>query len=315
MKTKAIITSVEGLTLSKKEVNLFKRYRPWGVILFKRNIKNFDQTKKLIDSIKKIFNNNNYPIMIDEEGGDVCRLTNIVDNKVYSQNFFSNLSKINKDLGKSVYINYIYSLCSVFKKLGININTVPVLDILTPQTHDIIKNRVYSSDTKVIEYFGSICLKTYKKNKIATVIKHIPGHGNASTDSHKVLPIIKKKYSDLNAKDFKCFKKMKSQFAMTAHILYSRIDPKNVSTHSEIIIKKIIRKNIGFKGILVSDDISMKALKSNLVENAKKSLKAGCNIVLYCSGKFKESKKLLKELPFIDKFTIKKTSEFYKFLR
>ncbi len=315
MKTKAIITSIKGLTLTKKEINLFKKYKPWGIILFKRNINNFDQTKRLIKSIKKVFNNNSFPILIDEEGGTVCRITKILDNKVYSQKFFSKLYNSNKKLGKSIYINYIYSLCSVFKKLGININTVPVLDLPTPKTHDIIKKRVYSYDPKIIKSLGSICLKAYKKNKIGTVIKHIPGHGNATSDSHKVLPVIKKSYSELNKKDFGCFKKMNSFFAMTAHILYSQIDPKHVSTQSSIIINKIIRKKIGFKGILLSDDICMKALKADLLQNANKSLKAGCNVILYCSGNFKDSKKLLKNLPFIDKFTIKKTSEFYKFLR
>ena len=101
---------------------------------------------------------------------------------------------------------------------------------------------------------------------------------------------------------------------MTAHILYTKIDKKNNVTHSEIAIKKIIRKEIGFKGILISDDISMKALKYNLIKNANLALKAGCNLVLYCSGKYSESSKLLKQLPNVDNFTKKKTSEFYKFL-
>ena len=121
--------------------------------------------------------------------------------------------------------------------------------------------------------------------------------------------------NNLNKIDFLPFKLNRSFFAMTAHVLFKKIDPKNVATLSKKIITKIIRKKIGFKGILISDDISMKALKYDLVTNAKKSLLAGCNIVLYCGGKYKESYKLIKRIPFIDKFTAKKTSEFYKFLR
>ena len=315
MKSKALITSISGPHLTRKEINLFKSQKPWGIILFKRNIHNFNQTKKLIKSIKKIFKDKNFPILIDEEGGTVCRLTHIIDNKVYSQNFFGDLYQKNKNLGRSIYENYIFSLSSVLKKLGININTVPVLDVLKKNTHKIIGTRSYSKNIKIIKLLGSICIDVYKKNKIATVIKHIPGHGSSMSDSHLVLPIVKNKYTNLRKSDFNCFKKMNSHFAMTAHILFSKIDSNNVATHSEKMIRKIIRKHIGFKGILISDDISMKALKYDIVKNAKKSLNAGCNLALYCSGRYKESKKLLKELPLIDNFTIKKTSEFYKFLR
>ena len=315
MKRKALITSISGTILSQKELNLFKNHKPWGIILFKRNIVNFNQTKKLIKSIQNIFNDKNYPILIDEEGGTVCRLTTILDNKAYSQNFFAKLYKKNKNLGFSIYENYIYSLSSVLKKLGININTVPVLDVLKKNTHRIIKSRTYSNDIKIIKILGKLCIKSYKKNKIGTVIKHIPGHGSASSDSHKTLPIVRKNHKNLIKNDFKCFKGMKSHFAMTAHILFSYIDSKNAVTHSSNLIKKIIRKQIGFRGILISDDISMKALKYGLIENAKRSLSAGCNLALYCSGKYHESKRLLNALPLIDNFTMKKTSQFYKFLR
>ncbi len=118
----------------------------------------------------------------------------------------------------------------------------------------------------------------------------------------------------LKKKDFKCFKNLNSHFAMTAHILFSKIDCINNTTHSKILIKKIIRKEIGFKGILISDDISMKALKFDIIKNALLALTAGCNLALYCAGKTSEMKKLLEEIPYIDKFTLKKTSEFYKFL-
>ena len=189
------------------------------------------------------------------------------------------------------------------------------MDVLKKNTHRIISSRTYSNDIKTIKTLGKLCIKSYKKNKIGTVIKHIPGHGSASRDSHKTLPIVRKNHKNLSINDFKCFKGMDSHFAMTAHILFSNIDSKNAVTHSKNLIRKIIRKKIGFRGILISDDISMKALKYSLVENAKRSLSSGCNLALYCSGKYRESKRLLKELPLIDNFTMKKTSQFYKFLR
>tara|TARA_B100001093_G_scaffold518934_1_gene605651 strand:+ start:9337 stop:10284 length:948 start_codon:yes stop_codon:yes gene_type:complete len=315
MKRKAIIISIAGKSLSNKEKKLISSNKPWGIILFKRNVQSFNQLKNLILSIKKTIKDNHYPILIDEEGGDVSRLSKFLSNKKFSQKFFGDLYDIDKKLSFSLYTNYINSLCNFLNKLGININTVPVLDISFQNTNKILKNRIYSCNKKIVNDLGVICLKTYKKNKIHCVIKHMPGHGRSSSDSHKVLPVINKSLKELNKNDFNCFKNKNSLFAMTAHIIYNKIDSKNPATHSEYIIKNIIRKEIKFRGILISDDISMKALKNDLVTNALKSIKAGCNLALYCSGKYSESAKLLKHVPLIDNFTIKKTSEFYKFLR
>ena len=156
-------------------------------------------------------------------------------------------------------------------------------------------------------------IKECHSNNILTVMKHIPGHGCSEKDSHLTLPKVNFSEKYLNKIDFYPFKSSSSKLAMTAHILYSKIDAKNVSTFSKKIIDKIIRK-IGFKGILISDDISMKALKYDLITNAKRSLLAGCNLVLYCSGNIKDNFKLIKSVPYIDKFT-SKTSEIYKILR
>ena len=149
---------------------------------------------------------------------------------------------------------------------------------------------------------------------MGTVIKHIPGHGYANLDSHKSLPSILLENKELKKNDFNCFRHSKSFFAMTAHVKYKKIDKKNCATFSKKIISDTIRKQIGFKGILMSDDLSMKALSSDLVTNAKRSLEAGCNLVLYCKGKSRDTLKILKNVPNIDYFTKKKTSQFYKFL-
>ena len=314
MKKKAIIISLSGFKLSKDEIKLFKNYLPWGVILFSRNIKDFNQLKRLIISIKKITKDKNYPILIDEEGGEVSRLRNILDNRLFSQKYFGQIYENNPMIGVGIYKYYIEQMSNFFKSVGINMNTVPIADKLYRFTNSFLKNRIYSSNIKTITSLSKICINTYKKNKISTVIKHIPGHGLAKLDSHKKLPIINQSLNFLLNNDFKCFKENNSHFAMTAHILFKKIDAKNCVTHSKTIIRKIIRKKIGYKGIIISDDISMKALKFGLVENALKSLKAGCNLTLYCRGRSKESLKLLKEIPPIDEFTEKKTSQFYNFL-
>ena len=314
MNRRAIIISIAGPILTDKEKKLITQYKPWGIILFNRNINSFNQTKKLIDDIKKTVKDKKYPILIDEEGGSVCRLTNFVDNKVYSQKFFGDLFENNKKLASSLYISYIFSLCKVFRLLGININTVPVLDIFKINAHKIIGHRSYSKNKSTIKKLGKICIKNYQKNKISTVIKHIPGHGRSKSDSHFKLPKINVSEKKLNQIDFDCFKDSYSHFAMTAHIIYANIDKKNAATQSKKIINNIIRKKLRFKGILISDDISMKSLKDDIITNAIKAINAGCNLTLYCAGKYNESLKLLKHIPLIDKFTIKKTSEFYKFL-
>ena len=204
--------------------------------------------------------------------------------------------------------------CKLLKYLGLHINTIPVLDVLRKNTNKIIGKRSFSSNKKIIKKLGSITVDQCHKNKIITVIKHIPGHGATTLDSHIKIPKINLSLKKLNDKDFFPFKSNKSKLAMTAHVLYKKIDPINVATFSKKLIKEIIRKKIGFKGIIMSDDISMKALKFDLVTNAIKSLEAGCNLVLYCAGNINDNFRLIRSVPYIDKFTAKKTSEIYKIL-
>ena len=314
MKKKAIIVSIKGAKLSQKERILLSKERPWGLILFKRNIKSLNQIKILIKDIKKITNDKKFPIMIDEEGLFVSRLGNIFDHNI-DANFFGNIYKLDRNVAINLYKSYLKSLCKNLKRIGININSIPVLDVLRKNTNKIIGKRSFSQDEKVVKQLGEKTINQCHLNNIAAVIKHIPGHGCSTVDSHNSLPKVNISMGELNKKDFYPFKASSAKLAMTAHILYTKIDSKNVATFSKKVIKNIIRKKIGFSGILMSDDISMKALKYDLVTNAKKSLTAGCNIVLYCAGNIKDNLKLIKAVPFIDKFTIKKTSEIYKILR
>ena len=314
MKLKPLIVSIKGIKLTKKEKILLKKEKPWGIILFKRNLKTFTQIKDLIIQIKAFSKNKNFPILIDEEGSSVSRLEGLINHNI-SSNFFGNLYKKDKFFSLKILKLYISSLSAILKDLGFNINTIPVLDILKPYTNKIIGKRSFSKEKKIVKEMGNYTIKYLHANNLAGIIKHIPGHGSARTDSHKKMPIVSLSLKSLNDTDFYPFKLSKAKFAMTAHILYKNIDKNNVATFSKTIIEKIIRKKIGFKGILISDDISMKALKYDLVTNAKKSIQAGCNIVLYCAGNINDNYKLIKSLPYIDKFTSKKTSEFYKFLR
>ena len=314
MKKKAIIIGIKGLQLNSIEKKILSNEHPWGVILFERNIENFNQTKKLISSIRSYAKDKKYPILIDEEGCRVTRIKNLIHNLI-PQKLFGDIFIHNKEFSKKILSQYLTSVIKNLKVLGFNINTVPVLDILYKKSHDIIGDRSFSHKTKIIKELGNLYLKTYNKNRFGTVMKHIPGHGLSLTDSHKRLPIIKKNLSYLIKNDFSCFKQKQTFFAMTGHLLFSKIDRNNCVSHSKKIIKEIIREKIGFKGILISDDISMKALKFDLLQNGVKALKSGCNLVLYCEPRPSKSLELVKKLPYIDKFTRKKTSQFYKFLR
>jgi len=313
MKKKAIIVSIKGLKLTSREILLLSKEKPWGLILFKRNIKSATQIKKLIKSIRNYVKDKKFPILIDEEGSTVSRLRNIINHNI-DVNYFGNLYKINKKIAVNLYKKYLRILSGELKKIGININTIPVLDISRKNTNKVIGNRSFSKKKEIVKELGKITIKECHAKKIVTVIKHIPGHGCSSIDSHFKTPKVNLSEKILDKIDFYPFKSTTAKLAMTAHILYTKIDSKNVSTFSKKIIKEIIRKKIGYKGILMTDDISMKALNYDLVTNAKKSLSAGCNLVLYCAGNIKDNFKLIKSVPYIDKFTAKKTSEIYKIL-
>ena len=314
MKRKAIIFGIKKFKLLAAEKLLIKKHKPWGIILFSRNIKNLTQVKKLVEEIKLTIGDKNYPILIDQEGGAVCRLNKVFDLSFFTQEYFGRIYKKNRKLFFSYYKIYIDAVSEILRTIGININTSPVLDVNRSYSHNIIGSRSFSKNTNVVSLLGKFCVDFYSKNSIGTVVKHIPGHGASIVDSHKKLPIINISKKDLIKKDFKPFVGTNSFFAMTAHIVYSKIDKKNTATHSKVLIKKIIRKHIGFKGILISDDVSMKALKYDLETNVKKAIYAGCNLVLHCNGNIKEMHKLTKIVPNIDSFTIKKTSHFYNFL-
>tara|TARA_Y100000590_G_C15626070_1_gene979388 strand:+ start:342 stop:1289 length:948 start_codon:yes stop_codon:yes gene_type:complete len=315
MNRKPAIISIKSFQLTLEEKKLLKKEKPWGVILFKRNILSFEQTKKLTKEIRECFKDPFYPILIDEEGGEVSRLSNLFSTRDFSQNFFGNIYKKNKKNGILIYKYYLDTISNILNDLGININTIPVMDVLQNSTHKIIQERSYSRNLDIVRSLGQFCISFLKKRGIASVAKHVPGHGCANKDSHKKLPIVRKNLKKLYSNDFLAFKNLNCHFLMTAHVLYKNIDSNFPATHSKKIIEKIIRKKLNFKGLIISDDISMKALSKDLIFNAKKALSSGCNLVLYCNGKITESTNLLKNLERIDKFTEQKTHQFYQFLR
>ena len=288
---RSFIVGIKSIKLLPREKIFLKKYKPWGVILFSRNIKTINQTLKLTNSIRGIFNDKKYPILVDQEGGRVNRLKNIISFDYFISEFFGN--KFVKDFKEFnlIYKLFIDKTSYLLNLMGININTYPVLDLKVKNSSNIIGDRSFSKSPKIVSKIGEYCIDYFHNNGIGTIIKHIPGHGLAKVDSHFFTPKIKKKINYLMKKDFLPFMNKKSFFAMTAHVIFDDIDNQNTVTHSKILIE-LIRKKIGFKNILISDDLSMKSLKVKL----------------------NEMEIIGKNSPLISKFISKKTSQFYKIL-
>ena len=310
-KRKAFITGIKSVKLTTSEVKFLKKQKPWGIILFSRNIKSVNQTKLLTDSIRKLFKDPHYPILIDQEGGRVNRLKNIITFNNLTGEYFGKLYVQDKRKFNIIYKLFIDKSSYLLKQIGVNINTLPVLDLRIKGASNIIGDRAFSENKKIVSKVGDICIDLFNQNSIGTVIKHIPGHGLAKVDSHNFTPVVDKTINYLIKNDFFPFKNKDSLFAMTAHIIYKKIDPLNTATHSKKIIN-IIRKKIGFKNVLISDDLSMKSLKYDLITNTIKSFEAGCNLALHCNGNYNEMRVVAENSPLVNNFIIKKTSLFYK---
>ena len=310
---RSFIVGIKSTKLSIKEKNFLKKYKPWGVILFTRNIKTIKQTSNLTKSIKKIFNDKKYPILIDQEGGRVNRLKNIALFQNLTSDFFGKKYVRNFKEFLILYKLFIDKTSYLLNLIGVNINTIPVLDLRVKGSSNIIGDRSFSKDPKIVSKIGDYCIQFFHQNSIGSVIKHIPGHGLAKVDSHFYTPVVNKKLSYLLKNDFFPFKNKKAFFAMTGHIIFNKIDSQNTVTHSKKMIK-LIRNKIGFKNIIISDDLSMKSLKGSISENTIKTFNSGCNIVLHCNGDLKEMEIVGKNSPLINKFILKKTSQFYKIL-
>ncbi len=280
---KSVIVGVSGLSLTNDEKDLLKKYLPLGVILFSRNIKNNRQLYDLTCEIKDILDNCSL-ILIDQEGGRVQRLRKPNCTNYPAANIFGKLAKISiKDAVRATYLNYLL-LGTDLTKVGINVNCAPCLDVKSSNTHEVIGDRAFSSNPKIVALLGEAACKGLIKSGVLPVIKHIPGHGRAESDSHLSLPIIKDKVISLDKSDFLPFKQLSNMpMAMTAHILYKDIDNKLPITQSKIA-NKFIRQNIKYKGILLSDDIDMLALSGSIQDKMKSIYEADYDIILHCSG-------------------------------
>ncbi len=293
---KPVIYGIAGETLTHEEYNFFQQNGCLGFILFARNIRNKKQVQQLVSQLKQVLQGEPL-ILIDQEGGRVARLNSDEWPQFPSANYFACLYQQNQQLALQATQENFYQIGLTLQELGINVNCAPVLDILTKYTHQIIGNRSFGENSKqVIDLAKSACQGLLQAN-VLPIIKHIPGHGRATSDSHLELPVVNASLHELETTDFLPFIALNQQkLAMTAHILYSEIDTQKCGTISNKVIN-IIRQKIGFNNILITDDLSMKALQNNVSNNAISALQAGCDVVLHCNANMLEMQEINQALP------------------
>jgi len=295
---RAVIFGCAGATLSTEERRFFREADPFGFILFARNSSDPEQLKRLVAELRESVQRRDAPVLIDQEGGRVARLQEPHWRHPPAQGVFAELAEHSVDNAKrAAYLN-ARLIGRELAAAGITVDCLPVLDL--PQTggHGIIGDRALGKNPETIAALGQAICEGLLAEAVLPVIKHLPGHGRARVDSHKALPVVDTSLETLRETDFAPFRSLALlPWAMTAHVVYTAIDPDRPATVSPEVISTVIRGEIGFKGLLLSDDLGMEALAGELDRRASASLAAGCDLALHCSGVIKEMKLVAEGTP------------------
>ncbi len=311
--SKAVIFGLSGKTLTPDEKAFFKGANPFGFILFARNCETPAQVRGLTDDLRETVGRE-CPILIDQEGGRVQRLKPPQWRAFPPARQFGEKAEENLEQALENLRFNTLQMADELREIGVNVNCTPVMDVLFPETHEIIGDRAFGTDPALIGRLGVSVCRHYLAAGITPVIKHIPGHGRACSDSHLELPVVDTPLTELQETDFVPFQIAAQSdvgdavWAMSAHVVYSAIDPDHPASTSSKIIHDIIRKEIGFNGLLVSDDLDMKALDAygDAGDKARAVLDAGCDIALHCSGNLKDMQKIAKNCPQIGSESLKR---------
>lgn len=286
---KAFITGLSGLVLTEPEKEFIAAHRPWGFILFARNVAEAGQLCALTDAIREVSGRANAPVFIDQEGGRVQRLRPPLVPDYPSAADLGALYQCDREAG--LRAAWLMSRLHAFDlvRFGINANCMPLLDIPVEGSHDVIGARAYGHDSQTVTAMGQVTALGLQAGGILPVMKHIPGHGRAMSDTHKELAYVSASLDVLRATDFVPFKALSTlPCAMTAHVVYDAVDRENPATLSQKVVKTVIREELGFDGLLMTDDLSMKALCGDIGSLAHRALQAGCDLVLHCNGNMAE---------------------------
>ena len=285
---KSFICGVLGLELTQEEREFLAREKPYGVILFARNIDNPAQLQSLNAEIKSLLDHPYANILVDQEGGRVARLKPPHWRAYPPAKHFAELAQTDMNKAVDACRANARAIADELREMGFTTDCAPLADVLAPECHDIIGDRAFGDTAAQVTTLARAQGEGLLSGGILPVLKHIPGHGRATCDSHEALPVVKASLAALEASDFQPFRALKDiPLGMTAHIVYEALDAAQVATTSPTVID-FIRENIGFDGLLMSDDLSMKALTGSYEERTEKTLAAGCDLALHCNGKMAE---------------------------
>ncbi len=289
MSTSAVIFGCEGTVLTPAEAAFFRDVRPWGFILFKRNVESPSQVRALVAALRDTVGRDNAPVLIDQEGGRVQRLGPPHWRRYPPGRAYGELASNDPLFRREITRLGARLLAHDLAGLGINVDCVPVLDVPVPGAHDVIGDRAYGQTAEEVAFLGRAAAEGLIAGGVLPVIKHIPGHGRSKADSHQHLPVVETPLAELDRIDFEPFRVLSDMpMAMSAHVVFTAIDAKNPATTSRTAIRQVIRGAIGFGGLLMTDDLSMKALSGDFAERTRAAQAAGCDVVLHCNGKMEE---------------------------
>lgn len=292
--THAAILGCAGLELTQEEDAFFRDVRPWGFILFRRNADTPAQVRALVQALRETVGRPDAPVLIDQEGGRVQRLgpprwPSYPPGRAYGR-LAANDPLLRREIARLGARLMAHDLAA----LGINVDCLPVLDVPVEGAHDVIGDRAYASDPDEVATLGRAACEGLIAGGVLPVIKHIPGHGRALADSHLALPVVDVPRETLSEWDFKPFRSLSDMpMAMTAHVVYPAVDPRRPATTSRTVLRSVVREDIGFQGLIMSDDLSMKALGGDFTRRARASLAAGCDLVLHCNGDMAEMRAVI----------------------
>jgi beta-N-acetylhexosaminidase len=298
MSSRAFITGVSGPELTAAEREFIAAERPWGFILFKRNIETPAQVILLVRELRAAIGNPDAPILIDQEGGRVQRL-GPPHWPVYPPGAaFGVLYDIDRAAGLTAARLSARLMAADLVELGITVDCLPLADVPVAGADAVIGNRAYGTEPDKVAAIARAVTEGLEQGGILPVLKHIPGHGRASADTHFRLPEVATSKAELERTDFAAFQPLADlPMAMTAHVVFSALDPAQPATTSATIIRQVIRGVIGFQGLLMSDDVSMNALAGSIAERTRAIIAAGCDMVLHCNGKLDEMREVAHETP------------------
>ncbi|MEL6947805.1 MAG: beta-N-acetylhexosaminidase [Pseudomonadota bacterium] len=286
---KAFITGVSGLALTDDEKAFLRTHRPWGLIVFARNVESPRQLSLLTAEFRDCVDSENAPVFVDQEGGRVQRLRAPHWGDFPAALTVSKLEGVEPGLGQKAARMMGEIIAGELRGSGITVNCAPVLDVPIEGASNVIGDRAWGGDVDRISAMAGAFVDGQTAGGVAGVMKHIPGHGRAMVDSHKELPVVTAPREQIIETDMAPFRNFLSiPMAMTAHVVYTALDPKNPATTSKTVIEDIIRGELGYEGLIMTDDLSMGALSGDFADRAKASFAAGCDVVLHCNGVMEE---------------------------